>query len=71
MMEKLNKKFRKTKIRSYGHELQIFMIIKYLRKTFNCNSFAVILVGFVLKKDENYYPQVFLKECKYIEKERK
>ena len=21
-----------------------------------------------LKKDENYYPQVFLKECKYIEK---
>ena len=23
---------------------------------------------FVLKKDDNYYPQVFLKECKYIEK---
>ena len=21
-----------------------------------------------LKKDENYYPQVFLKECKHIEK---
>ena len=21
-----------------------------------------------LKKDENYYPQVFLRECKYIEK---
>ena len=21
-----------------------------------------------LKKDDNYYPQVFLKECKYIEK---
>ena len=21
-----------------------------------------------LRKDENYYPQVFLKECKYIEK---
>ena len=21
-----------------------------------------------LKKDENYYPQVFLKDCKYIEK---
>ena len=71
MMEKLNKKFQKTKIRSYGHELQVFMIIKYLRKTLNCNSFAVILFGFVLKKNENYYPQVFLKECKYIEKERK
>ena len=23
---------------------------------------------FTLKKDYNYYPQVFLKECKYIEK---
>ena len=21
-----------------------------------------------IKKDDNYYPQVFLKECKYIEK---
>ena len=21
-----------------------------------------------LKKDENYYPQVFLKECKYLRK---
>ena len=25
---------------------------------------------FVLKKEESYYPQVFLKECKYIEKEK-
>ena len=23
-----------------------------------------------LKNGENYYPQVFLKECKYIEKEK-
>ena len=29
---------------------------------------AVISLDFVLKKDENYYPQVFLKECIYIEK---
>ena len=28
---------------------------------------AVISLQSVLKKDENYYPQVFLKECKYIE----
>ena len=32
---------------------------------------AVILIGFVLKKDENFYPQVFLKEYKYIEKDEK
>ena len=29
---------------------------------------AVISLDSALKKDENYYPQVFLKECKYIEK---
>ena len=37
--------------------LQIFTIKKFIRQT-----------DFVLKKDESFYPQVFLKECKYIEK---
>ena len=26
---------------------------------------TLILSDFVLEKDENYYPQVFLRECKY------
>ena len=25
-------------------------------------------LDFVLKQDDNYYPQVFFKKCKYIEK---
>ena len=29
---------------------------------------AVIVIDFVLKKDENFYPQVFVKEYRYIEK---
>ena len=29
---------------------------------------AVISLDSALKKDENYYLKVFLKECKYIEK---
>ena len=29
---------------------------------------AVINLGSAVKKDDNYYPQMFLKECKYIEK---
>ena len=37
----------------------------------NYTFLAVILICFVLKKDGNYYTQVFLKECKYIEKEEK
>ena len=28
----------------------------------------VISLNFALKKDDSYYPQVFLKNCKYIEK---
>ena len=34
----------------------------------NHTCLAVICLDSTLKKDENYYPQVFLKECKYIEK---
>ena len=34
----------------------------------NYTCLAVITLDSALKKDENYYPQVFLKECKYIEK---
>ena len=32
---------------------------------------VIILIGFVLKKDRNYYPQVFLKEYKCTGKEKK
>ena len=34
----------------------------------NHTSLAVINLDSALKKDENYYPQIFLKEFKYIEK---
>ena len=34
----------------------------------NYTCLAVISLDSTLKKDGNYYPQVFLKECKYIEK---
>ena len=31
----------------------------------------IVLTDIVLKKDKNCYPQVFLEECEYIEKEKK
>ena len=34
----------------------------------NYTCLAVTSLDSALKKDEKYYPQVFLKECKYIEK---
>ena len=34
----------------------------------NHTYLAVITLDSAVKKSENYYPQVFLKECFYIEK---
>ena len=35
----------------------------------NYTFLEVILIDFVLKNDENYYPQVLVKKCKYNENE--
>ena len=37
----------------------------------HCIYLSVILIDSVFKMSKNYYPQVFLEECKYIAKERK
>ena len=48
-------------------KLQIFTIKNsYFRYYYTC--LAVISLDSSLKKDDSYYPQVFSKECKYIEK---
>ena len=62
-----NNEFLKTEIRSYGHEATDFHDNEIPKVDFT----SIILIDFVLKKGENYYPQVFLKECKHIEKEKK
>ena len=48
-------------------KLWIFMIKKITKVDSNHTFLAVISLDSALKK-YNYYPQVFLKECKYIEK---
>ena len=40
--------------------LQIFTKLKFERQT-------LITLDFALKKEDNYYPQEFLKECKQIQ----
>ena len=37
---------------------------------YNYNCLVVISLDSDLKKDENYYPHVFLKESKYIERKK-
>ena len=44
------------------------MIRKSAKVNSNQTCLAVISLDSALKKDENYYLQLFLKECKYIEK---
>ena len=50
--------FLKTKIKSYGDEATHFYEKKIYRIGSNYNFLAVILIDFVLKENEDYYPQV-------------
>ena len=58
----------KTKIKSHGDEIADFYKKKIPKVDSNHTCLAVISLDSALKEDENYYPQVFLKEYKYIEK---
>ena len=60
--------FLKTKIKSHGNEVTEFYDKKIPKLDSNETCLAVISLDSPLKKGENYYPQVFLKECRYIEK---
>ena len=60
--------FLKTKRKSYGDEGTDFYDKEILKIDSNHTCLAVISLDSDLKKNENYYPQLFLKECKYIEK---
>ena len=63
-----NKKVLKTNIKSHGDEVTDFYDKETHKVHSNQTCLAVISLDSALKKDENYYPQVFLKECQYIKK---
>ena len=65
-----DKEFLKTKIKSYSYGDKITDVYhkNILKVDPNHTCLAVISLDSALKKDANYYPQVFLKECKYTEK---
>ena len=66
-----NKNFLKTKIKSYGNKTTDFHNKEVPKRGSNYNSLAVISLDSTLDKDESYYLQVFIKKCKYVEKEKK
>ena len=57
----------KTKIKSHGDKVTDFYDKKIPKVDSNHTCLEVITLDSALKKDDNYYPQVFLRECKYIE----
>ena len=63
-----NKEFLKIKIKFYCDEVTDLYDKKIPKVDSNHTCLAVIRLDSALKKDENYYPLVFLKECKYTEK---
>ena len=63
-----NKTSLKTKIKSHGDEDKYFYDKKIPKLGSNHTCLAAISLDSALKKDDNYYPCVFLKECKYSEK---
>ena len=58
----------KPKIKSHGDEVTDFFDKKIPKVDSIDTCLAVITLDAALKKYDNYYLQVFLKECKYIEK---
>ena len=52
----------KTKVKSHGDEVKDFYDKKIPKLDSNHTCLSVISLDSALKKDENHYPQVFLKE---------
>ena len=63
-------KIFETKIKSHGDEVTDFNDKKIPKLDSSHTYLASISLDSAPKKDSNYYPQVFLLECKYIEKKK-
>ena len=65
-------KYIKIKIKPYNGKINTnFHNNKIPREGSQFICFSVILINSVLRTSRNYYPQVFLEECKYAVKEEK
>ena len=62
------KEHLKTKIKSLDDEITDFYDKKFPKVDSSDTCLAVISLGSALKKSDNYYLPLFLKNCKYIEK---
>ena len=63
-----NKRFLKTKLKSHGDEVADFYDKKIPELDSNHTCLEVISLDSVLKKDDNYYQQVFLNSVNTLRK---
>ena len=67
-----NEKYLKTKIKAYKGKINTnFHNNKIPKEDSQCICLSVILIDSVFRTGNNYHPQVFLKEYKYVVKEKK
>ena len=66
-----NDKYLKAKIKSCNGKINTnFHNNKIPQEFSQCIFLSVILIDSVFRTVNNYYPQVFLEECKYVVKEK-
>ena len=63
-----NKEFFKAKVKSHGDKVTDFYDENVSKVVYSHTCLAVIILHSALKEDDNYYLQVFLKECKISRK---
>ena len=67
-----SEKYLKTKIRSCNGKIITYFHNNDIRKEGSqCICLSVILIDLVYRKAKDYYPQVFLGECKYVVKKKR
>ena len=67
-----NEKYLNTKIKSCNGKINTnFHNNRIPKEGSQCICLSVILINSVFRIGKNYYPQVFLEECKYVVKEKK
>ena len=47
--------------------LQIFIRKKMPKGKAPCKCLSIIMLDFVIKANEKYYPETFLRECRYMQ----
>ena len=65
-------KYIKTKVKTFEDNINSsFHNKKVPKERISCKFLSIIMLDFVVKSDEKYYPPIFLEECKYAQEKIK